>query len=130
MLENIFVGGQPTRLSSLKNRFYTAIPFIKQDIKAALKNKGMYLLDPDSANAYSVGGAIAIAGSVRSSRSYLGYTNLSTRLFLVSVCSGISAVHLVAVRPPDVGENRAGRADTRRRIGLSGIHEPRRRRPA
>ena len=46
MLENIFAGGQQTRLSSLKNRFYTAIPMIKQDIKSALKNKGMYLLDP------------------------------------------------------------------------------------
>jgi hypothetical protein len=39
MLENIFAGGQQTRLSSLKNRFYTTIPVIKQDIKAALKNK-------------------------------------------------------------------------------------------
>ena len=28
---------------------------------AALKNKGMYLVDPDSANAYNIGGAIAIA---------------------------------------------------------------------
>src|SRR5207248_10145687 len=60
MLENIFAGGQQTRLSSLKNRFYTAIPVIQQDIKSALRNKGMYLLDPDSANAYSIGAAIVI----------------------------------------------------------------------
>ena len=55
MLENIFAGGSETRLSSLKNRFYTAIPVIRQDIMAALKKKGMYLLDPESANGYSIG---------------------------------------------------------------------------
>jgi hypothetical protein len=60
MMENIFAGGQETKLSSLKNRFYTAIPVIQQDIKAALKNKGMYLLDPDSANGYNVVAALVI----------------------------------------------------------------------
>ena len=45
--------GNEIRLSALKNRFYTAIPVIKQDVMAALKNKGMYLVDPDSANGYS-----------------------------------------------------------------------------
>jgi len=54
MLENVFAASEETRLSSLKNRFYTAIPAIRQDIKSALKIKGMYLLDPDSANGYSV----------------------------------------------------------------------------
>jgi uncharacterized membrane protein len=53
MLANVFGLGNETRLSSLKNRFYTAIPVIKQDVMAALKNKGMYLVDPDSANGYS-----------------------------------------------------------------------------
>ena len=61
MLENVFAGGEDTRLSSLKNRFYTAIPVIRQDIKSALKKKGMYLLDPDSANGYSIAGIVAIA---------------------------------------------------------------------
>jgi hypothetical protein len=59
MLENVFSGGgTETRLSSLKNHFYTALPVIRQDIMSGLKNKGMYLLDPDSANAYSIGGAL------------------------------------------------------------------------
>ena len=88
MLENIFVGGQPTRLSSLRNRFYTSIPFIKQDIKAALKNKGMYLVDPDAANAYNAGGAIAIAAPFVFA-SYLGF-QIFNSIFLVSVCIGIA----------------------------------------
>ncbi len=58
MLENVFSGGSETRLSSLKNRFYTALPVIRQDVMSALRNKGMYLLDPETANAYSIGGAV------------------------------------------------------------------------
>jgi len=60
MLENVFAGGDATRLSSLKNRFYIAIPAIQVDIKSALKTKGMYLLDPDSANGYSLAAIILI----------------------------------------------------------------------
>ncbi len=60
MLENVFAGGAETRLSSLKNRFYTAVPVIRQDIMSALRTKGIYLLDPESANGYSIGAGIAI----------------------------------------------------------------------
>jgi uncharacterized membrane protein YgcG len=62
MLENIFAGDtSETRLSSLKNRFYTAIPVIRDDIMSALRRKGMYLIDPESANAYMLGGAVLAA---------------------------------------------------------------------
>ena len=60
MLTNVFLGGEVTQLSSLKNRFYTAIPAIRQGIMSRLRNKGMYLLDPDSANGYSVFGIVLI----------------------------------------------------------------------
>jgi uncharacterized membrane protein YgcG len=53
MLTNVFGEGNVTRLSSLKNRFYTAIPVIRQDIMSQLRQKGMYLVDPESANGYS-----------------------------------------------------------------------------
>ncbi len=89
MLENIFAGGQETRLSSLKNRFYTAIPIIKQDIKSALKIKGMYLLDPDSANAYSVGAAVLIALPFLAAP-FLGYTGMFNSIVLLFVCGIIS----------------------------------------
>jgi Predicted membrane protein (DUF2207) len=61
MLENIFLGGAETRLSSLKNRFYTVIPVVRQDIMLGLKNKGIYTLDPESANGYSIVAGVAIA---------------------------------------------------------------------
>jgi uncharacterized membrane protein YgcG len=60
MLENVFAGSEDTRLSSLKNRFYTAIPAIREDIKSALKSKGMYLVDPDSASGYSIAAVVVV----------------------------------------------------------------------
>ena len=61
MLENIFAGdATETRLSSLKNRFYTAVPVVRTDIMSALKQKGIYALDPESANGYSFGAAVCI----------------------------------------------------------------------
>ncbi|HEV2021749.1 MAG TPA: DUF2207 domain-containing protein [Terriglobales bacterium] len=55
MLENVFAGGQQTKLSDLRNKFYTAIPILKHDILHALKNKGMYRTDPDAAQKYRLG---------------------------------------------------------------------------
>ena len=55
MMENIFAGDAPdTRLSSLRNRFYTTVPVVREDIMSALKQKGIYTLDPESANGYSI----------------------------------------------------------------------------
>ncbi len=60
VLSHVFDGSDTRRMSSLKNHFYTAIPVIKQDVIAALKKKGMYSVDPDSASALVVAGAILI----------------------------------------------------------------------
>ena len=91
MLENVFAGGAETRLSSLKNRFYTAVPVIRQDIMAALKTKGIYLLDPESANGYSVGVAIAILAPFAVVQ-FLGWGNFLNSAVLLIVCVPVSAV--------------------------------------
>jgi hypothetical protein len=91
MLENVFALGPDTRLSSLKNRFYTSVPVIRQDIMAALKTKGIYLLDPDSANGYSIGMAVAIVvpfGILQ----YLGWANFFNSALLLVVCVPLSAL--------------------------------------
>ncbi len=91
MLENVFAGGDDTRLSSLKNRFYTAVPAIRTDIMSSLKTKGVYLLDPDTANGYSVGAAIGILlpfGVLQ----YLGWANFFNSPLLLIVCIPISLV--------------------------------------
>ena len=82
MLENIFLGGAETRLSSLKNRFYTVIPIVRQDIMIALKSKGIYTLDPESANGYSIVAGVAIAILVVAVQ-VLGWMNLFYSIPLV-----------------------------------------------
>jgi len=91
MLENVFAGGEQTRLSDLKNRFYTAIPVIRQDIMSQLKNKGMYLLDPESANGYSVMAAVAIV-ALFGVMQYLGWANFFSSAWLLVVCVAVSAL--------------------------------------
>jgi len=91
MLENVFASGDDTRLSSLKNRFYTAVPVIQQDIKAALKTKGMYLLDPDSANGYSIAGLLIIAAPFLMLQ-FLWNKNVFSSIGLLIGCGLISAL--------------------------------------
>ncbi len=91
MLENVFSGGSETRLSSLKNRFYTAIPVITQDIKSALRKKGMYLLDPDSANGYSIGGALLSIAPFALAQ-FTGFKNVLSSIPLVIAAGAVSAL--------------------------------------
>ena len=90
MLENVFVSGNDTRLSSLKNRFYTAIPVIREDIMSSLRQKGMYLLDPQSANAYSLGALVIIAAPFLVAQ-FTGYTEVFNSITLLIGCGAISA---------------------------------------
>ena len=61
MMSQVFAGGSVTLLSNLRNHFYTALPMIKGEIMGALKSKGMYTLDPDSAHAYVGLGLLMVA---------------------------------------------------------------------
>jgi hypothetical protein len=91
MLENVFGGGSEIRLSSLKNRFYTAVPVIREDIMSELKNKGIYLLDPESANGYSIGAAVVILIPFAIFQ-YLGWANFFNSIPLLIVSVLISAL--------------------------------------
>jgi uncharacterized membrane protein len=91
MLENIFVSGNETRLSDLKNRFYAVIPIVRQDIMSALKSKGIYALDPESANGYSIAAGIAIAILVVAVQ-VMGWMNLFYSIPLVIGSVLVSAV--------------------------------------
>jgi uncharacterized membrane protein YgcG len=91
MLENVFGGGQETRLSSLKNRFYTAIPVIRQDIMAQLKNKGMYLVDPESANSYSFVGILVVVAPFLMLQ-FLWHKDVFSSVGLLVICGIISAI--------------------------------------
>ena len=91
MLENIFFAGDETRLSDLKNRFYTVIPIVRQDIMSSLKSKGIYTLDPESANGYSIAAAVAIALLVVAVQ-VMGWMNLFSSVPLLIASVLVSAV--------------------------------------
>ena len=92
MLTNIFMGGaSETRLSSLKNRFYTAVPVIRTDLMSALKQKGIYALDPESANGYSFGAAVCILIPFAVFQ-FLGWVNFFSSVPVVVVSVLIAAV--------------------------------------
>ncbi len=63
VLNNIFpeVTAEETTLSSLKNRFYIALPSIRQEIMDSLKAKELYSVDPDSAHGLALVGVLVIA---------------------------------------------------------------------
>src|SRR5438067_1893129 len=92
LLENLFAfGGKQVHLSDLRNRFYTAIPAIKGGVISALKSKGMYTVDPDSAGFYWILGAVAIGVPV-----YILYKLFHVDFFnsdwLTFVAIGVSAL--------------------------------------
>jgi uncharacterized membrane protein YgcG len=91
MLGNVFPAGTDTELSSLKNRFYTALPAIRTDIMSALKAKGMYLVDPESANAYSVGAIVVILAPFVIAQ-FMGGLNVFSSLGPVILSGGIAAL--------------------------------------
>jgi uncharacterized membrane protein len=91
MLENVFADGADTRLSSLNNRFYSAVPVIRQDIMSGLRNKGIYLLDPDSANGYSVVAGIGILIPFAILQ-FTGWANFFNSIPLLIACIVISVV--------------------------------------
>jgi uncharacterized membrane protein YgcG len=91
MLVNVFGEGIQTRLSNLKNRFYTAIPAIRQDIMSQLRQKGMYLVDPESANGYSLGAILVIVAPFAVAQ-FTGYKDVFNSIGLLIGGGIISAI--------------------------------------
>lgn len=91
MLTNVFGTSDMTTLSSLRNRFYTSIPVIRTDIMSSLKQKGMYSLDPDSANAYSIGAVVAMVACLALLQ-YVHAADFFSSVPLLILCGVISAL--------------------------------------
>ncbi len=92
MLNHMFPNSlTETRLSDLRNKFYVAIPTIKEDILAELKNKGMYSVDPDSAHAYVVIGVLLAALPFVAAQ-LLGWGDILNSIGLLIVSALISLI--------------------------------------
>ena len=95
MLDQVFAGGQVTLLSNLKNHFYTALPMIKSEIMSALKSKGMYTLDPDSAIGYWGLGLLVVALPYMAGQ-VLGIADFLSSIPL-AIASGVVALLIVII---------------------------------
>ena len=92
MLNHMFPNSlTETRLSDFRNKFYVAIPTIKEDILAELKNKGMYSVDPDSAHAYVVIGVLLAALPFVAAQ-LLGWGDILNSIGLLIVSALISLI--------------------------------------
>src|SRR5215475_2708872 len=95
MLDQVFAGGEVTLLSSLRNHFYTALPMIKSEIMAALKRRGMYTVDPDSAMGYWGFGIVLVALPYVLGQ-WLGVADFLNSI-PVAIGAGVAAVVIVII---------------------------------
>jgi uncharacterized membrane protein YgcG len=91
MMDRIFAGGEVTMVSELRNHFYTVLPLMKDQIIGALKGKGMYTLDPESANAYWGLGALLVAVPFVSLQ-WLGGADFLNSVVPLVICAVIAAL--------------------------------------
>ncbi|HET7872015.1 MAG TPA: DUF2207 domain-containing protein [Terriglobales bacterium] len=92
MLDRIFASsGNMTRVSELRNHFYTVLPTMKSEIMGALKSKGMYAVDPDSAAGLWVLGALAIALPYVAAQ-VLKLTDFTNSMGVTVVCGILAAI--------------------------------------
>jgi len=116
MLSTIFHGeSKARRISDLKYSFYTAVPSIKEGVLDALKEKGMYRVDPNSANAYWLlgSGATVFAAWLLCRAVGVGLFDSGALSFL---CIGISVVFVFIIGRQMTAKSQIGRASCRERV--------------
>jgi hypothetical protein len=95
MLQQVFAGGHVTLLSSLTNHFYTALPMIKSEIMGALKAKGMYTVDPNSAAGY-LGLGFLLVALPYAALQVLGFADFLSSMPL-AIVSGLIALAIIII---------------------------------
>jgi uncharacterized membrane protein len=91
MLDRVFAGGQLTRLSDLRNHFYTVLPMMKDEIIGALKSKGMYTVDPEAAHILWVMGSVAVVAPYIVLE-WVGFANFLNSTGLTILCAIVAAL--------------------------------------
>lgn len=97
MLDRIFsMGGTMTRVSELRNHFYTVLPLMKSEIMSALKSKGIYTVDPDSAAGLWVLGLLGVALPYVAAQ-VLKWADFTASMGVTIVCGIIAAVIIFVI---------------------------------
>jgi uncharacterized membrane protein len=119
MLQQVFAGGQVTLLSSMRNHFYTALPLIKSEIMSALKSKGMYTVDPDSAKGYWGLGVLMVALPFVALQ-VLGFADFLSSVPIAIVCGLIALAVIVIIGRQLTATSMKG---ARTRVQIQGFQE-------
>ncbi len=97
MLDRIFsMSGTMTRVSELRNHFYTVLPLMKSEIMSALKSKGIYTVDPDSAAGLWVLGLLGVALPYVAAQ-VLKWADFTASMGVTIVCGIIAAVIIFVI---------------------------------
>jgi uncharacterized membrane protein len=119
MLQQVFAGGQVTLLSSMRNHFYTALPLIKSEIMSALKSKGMYTVDPDSAKGYWGLGVLMVALPFVALQ-VLGFADFLSSVPIAIVCGLIALAIIIIIGRQLTATSMKG---ARTRVQIRGFQE-------
>jgi uncharacterized membrane protein len=119
MLQQVFAGGQVTLLSSMRNHFYTALPMIKSEIMSALKSKGMYTVDPDSAKGYWGLGLLMVALPYVALQ-VLGFADFLSSVPIAIVCGLIALAIIIVIGKQLTATSLKG---ARTRVQIQGFQE-------
>jgi uncharacterized membrane protein len=119
MLQQVFAGGQVTLLSSMRNHFYTALPLIKSEIMSALKSKGMYTVDPDSAKGYWGLGVLMVALPYAALQ-VLGFADFLSSVPIAIVCGLIALAIIIIIGKQLTATSMKG---ARTRVQIQGFQE-------
>jgi len=119
MLQQVFAGGQVTLLSSMRNHFYTALPMIKSEIMSALKSKGMYTVDPDSAKGYWGLGLLMVALPYVAFQ-VLGFADFLSSVPMAIVCGLIALAIIIIIGKQLTATSLKG---ARTRVQIQGFQE-------
>jgi uncharacterized membrane protein len=119
MLDTVFAGAKTTLLSNLRNHFYTALPMIKSEIMSALKSKGMYTVDPDSAKGYWGMGLLLVALPYAAAQ-VIGVADFLSSVPVAIVC-GLIALAIIII----IGKQLAATSlkGARTRVQIQGFQE-------
>jgi uncharacterized membrane protein len=107
------------QLSDLRNHFYTALPVMKSEILGALKQKGMYNVDPDKAHAL-VGLALVVIAAPYVLAQVAGFGNMLNSVPLL-LGSGILSLVIVLLFGRDLTATTLKGARTR--VEIRGFQE-------
>ncbi|HEV7551778.1 MAG TPA: DUF2207 domain-containing protein [Candidatus Angelobacter sp.] len=119
MLQQVFAGGQVTLLSSMRNQFYTALPMIKSEIMSALKSKGMYTVDPDSAKGYW-GLGVLMVGLPFVALQVFGFADFLSSVPIAIVCALIALAIVIIIGKQLTATSIKG---ARTRVQIQGFQE-------